>query len=209
MDRNETDGVVHLLWVGIVVEASLILVALVLALWGLYDHRQPLQKLNLSQSTQFMVWGIAATIPLLVFLVVFHFSPIAAFRPMREFCRVHLQPIFQGSSTAELAILSILAGIGEELLFRWCLQGGISSLLETRAGMGAAMIIGLMVASILFGLCHWVNTGYGIMTMTAGAYFGLVMIGTGSWLVPAVAHALYDFVALLYIVRMDVGRDDD
>ena len=38
-------------------------------------------------------------------------------------------------------------------------------------------------------------------TFFAGIFFGLTMILFHNWLVPAIAHAIYDFAALVYIVN--------
>jgi uncharacterized protein len=203
MEHDEIDDGVHLLWVGILLEGSLVGVALILSWFGLFDHLQPLHELNAAKLWQGLVWGVMATIPMLLLPVAIHFFPTRLLQPIRDFCQTRLQPIFRDSSWLELAILSLLAGLGEELLFRWCLQGGITSLLAERSGIIAAATVGLIVASILFGLCHWVTTSYGLIALFIGAYLGLAMIWTDNFLVPAVAHALYDFIALIYIVRME------
>jgi membrane protease YdiL (CAAX protease family) len=59
----------------------------------------------------------------------------------------------------------------------------------------------LGVASVVFGVCHWLNTTYAILAMLAGAYFGWLLIRTGSIWSPIVAHATYDFIALIYLIR--------
>jgi hypothetical protein len=101
--------------------------------------------------------------------------------------------MFGGASVAQLAAVAIAAGFGEELLFRGLVQAGISDFL--------GVTIGLAVASVLFGVCHWLNTTYAILAMLAGAYFGLLLVATGNILTPIVAHAAYDFLALSYLVR--------
>jgi hypothetical protein len=42
---------------------------------------------------------------------------------------------------------------------------------------------------------------YAILAALIGLYLGLLLIWTGNLLAPAVAHGLYDFIALLYLVR--------
>ena len=120
---------------------------------------------------------------------------------MQQFVDAKLKPIFRNSSLLELLALSLMAGFGEELFFRWCLQGGMTSVLENQIGGTPSIVVGVVVASIVFGGCHWVNASYGITTMLVGAYLGLTMVWTSSWLVPAIAHALFDFVALIYIAK--------
>ncbi len=207
----EADDDVHLLWVGFIVEGGLIAIAMFLAWWGLYDHAQPLDEIFVVNLSQIFGLGLLATLPLLIFLVAFHFlrPPFVRFtflRSIQDFAQTELHPLFRSSTLLEMFLLSLMAGIGEELLFRWCLQGGITSLLPSSMGGGAAAI-GILVASILFGLCHWVNNSYGIAALIVGVYFGVVMLVTGCVLIPIIAHALYDFVAMIYIGRF-LGRVD-
>ncbi len=199
MNDPSDDG--SLIWFGVMVEGTLALVALALAWFGLFDQQQRLSEIDFSDLANAAVAGTLATIPMLLFLVAFHFFPTKLLRPMKQFVEQKLYPMFRRSTVFELLLLAIMAGLGEELLFRWCLQGGIATILQERSGPEAANLIGLLVASILFGLCHWVNASYGLTTLLIGVYLGLVMIWSGTFLVPAVAHALYDFIALLYISR--------
>jgi membrane protease YdiL (CAAX protease family) len=97
----------------------------------------------------------------------------------------------------QLAIVSLAAGLGEELLFRGLVQAGLSNLIGGEYGPWIA----LAIAAALFGVCHWLNTTYAILATVAGLYFGLLLLWTGSLWTPIVAHAAYDFVALIYLVR--------
>jgi len=204
MDSSKPD--VNVLWVGVIVEGGLFCVALVLGWFGFCDHRQPLNQFDWEFGKKAILWGVVATLPMLVYLAMFHFWTPAFFKPMREFVETRLNPMFRGSSLLELLILSIMAGIGEELFFRWCLQGGITSVLELRIGITGAVASGLVIASFVFGGCHWVNASYGITTMIVGGYLGVLMILSGTWLVPAIAHALFDFIALIYITKLPVKQ---
>ncbi len=104
-----------------------------------------------------------------------------------------LGPVLASSSAAELALLAILAGTAEEFLFRGVIQVGLAQLLPEG--------IALVVASAAFGLAHFVTPTYAALAAGAGLYLGAVYLLQGNLLVPIVAHALYDFMALLYLVR--------
>ncbi|MFK7770416.1 MAG: lysostaphin resistance A-like protein [Mariniblastus sp.] len=193
---------VNVLWVGLIVEGGMIFLALILAWFNFYDHGQPLSELQSWPYWQTgLIWGPIATIPALSHLVLFHYWKPKFYSSMQEIVDTKLKPMFQSSSLVELFIISLMAGFCEELLFRWCLQGGITSFLEPAIGRQVALIIGLGIASLAFGLCHWVNWTYMVTTLVIGVFMGGLMIATNNWLVPAVAHALYDFVALVYIAR--------
>jgi membrane protease YdiL (CAAX protease family) len=58
-----------------------------------------------------------------------------------------------------------------------------------------------MIASILFGLCHWLSATYALMATAMGVLLGLLMLTTNSLLAPIAMHTIYDFLALLYLVR--------
>jgi uncharacterized protein len=101
----------------------------------------------------------------------------------------------------ELALLSLLAGIGEEAFFRGVLQ----SWLESRHSTPFA----LAVASAAFGAAHWLTSTYAFLAMLVGLYLGWLLFLSGNLLVPIMTHALYDLVALCILVRVkqDGGRD--
>lgn len=149
------------------------------------------------QQLEAIGWGLVATGPLVVGLVAIdrlHWVPLARLRKLTE--EVVLL-MFRGASVLQLAVVSIAAGFGEELLFRGLVQAGLASLIGGFFGQWLA----LAVAAVLFGVCHWLNTTYAILAVLAGAYFGLIFLLSGSLWTPIVAHAAYDLLALIYLVR--------
>ena len=76
-----------------------------------------------------------------------------------------LHYLFQNLSWAQMVILSILAGVGEELLIRGVLQ---SWLVAT-----TTPLVGIIVASLIFGLLHYMARIYIIFTFAIGLLFGL------------------------------------
>jgi CAAX protease family protein len=142
-------------------------------------------------------WGLVATGPLVVALVVIDRFPIGPLARLRELTEEVVLQMFRGASVMQLAAVSIAAGFGEELLFRGLVQAGLAKLI----GGPLAPLLALAVASALFGVCHWLNTTYAILAVLAGAYFGLLLILTGNLWTPIVAHAAYDLLALIYLVR--------
>ncbi|MCI0460480.1 MAG: CPBP family intramembrane metalloprotease [Gemmataceae bacterium] len=137
--------------------------------------------------------GVLATLPMLVLLLVFaclHWSPLEEIR--RALDRA-LRAMFRHSTVADLALISLLAGVGEEALFRGLVQEGL--------GRAYGAWPALVAASLLFGLVHPITPFYVVLTSLAGAYLGWLYLATGNLLVPILAHALYDFVALVYLLR--------
>jgi membrane protease YdiL (CAAX protease family) len=106
---------------------------------------------------------------------------------------VAVRTLLGRASIGELALVSALAGAGEELLFRGVLQPVISHWLSP--------IGGLLVASLLFGLAHSLSVVYFLLATMIGLCFGWMAERWDDVLAPAVSHGLYDFVALVYLLR--------
>lgn len=100
-----------------------------------------------------------------------------------------LQRMIFGWGPIEFCIISLSAGIGEELFFRGLIQSGLTDLL---GGW-----LGVFIASIAFGMVHWLNNYYFICASIMGAFLGFLYQYTGNLLVPIICHTVYDFLVLL------------
>lgn len=140
--------------------------------------------------------GIVATIPLLAALAAadrWSWPPVSRVRDQAERA---VRQIFPRPRWWQLALVSAAAGFGEELLFRGLLQAGLADLLPAPHSRW----IGLAIASLVFGAFHWLSTTYAILATLAGLYFGCVLMYTDSLWPPIIAHGLYDFLALRYVL---------
>jgi uncharacterized protein len=137
--------------------------------------------------------GVAASLPLLLFFWLCLRGPAAPLERIRRIVKEFIRPLFLDWTLAELALLSLLAGVGEELLFRGVLQGALTQWL----GLG----LGLAAASVVFGLLHALTPAYAVLATLMGAYLGAVWAATANLLVVIIAHGLYDFIVLVYVVR--------
>jgi membrane protease YdiL (CAAX protease family) len=150
--------------------------------WG---ARMPLP---LGRPVAGVVWGILAALALGVTNLAFLRArgngwPGGA---LRHVCRMIVRPLFEHVRVWHIIVISVLAGLGEELLFRGVLQP----------------LIGLPLASLVFGVVHVGGrgfVGYGVWAACIGALFGWLMVATGGLLAPIVAHAVYDALALAYV----------
>lgn len=139
------------------------------------------------------VAGAVAATPLFVWFwwaLQCRWQPLAA---TREFLERVIRPVFGSWTLLQLAVISILAGVCEETLFRGVIQAGLTPI--------AGPLPALLVASILFGLCHFVNWSYAVVATAIGLYLGWLFQLTGHLLSPIAAHAIYDFAALVYFLR--------
>jgi membrane protease YdiL (CAAX protease family) len=137
--------------------------------------------------------GLIATVPLLLGLWICVYRPFGPLRKIKTISEEFISPVFRRCTVLDLALISLVAGIGEEMLFRGVVQGWC----DRRLGAGYGLVIG----SILFGLVHLITPTYALLATLSGVYFGFLVMITDNLLVVIVPHALYDFVALLYIVR--------
>jgi membrane protease YdiL (CAAX protease family) len=122
-------------------------------------------------------------------LVVFMFSlslkaeKIPLIRSLRKTMITQIKGIFSNTGLVDIIVISLIAGIAEEMLFRGILQAKF----------------GIVVASVLFGLVHFVTPVYVFVTILMGLYIGLFYLVFGSLLIPVLLHFFYDFGALVYL----------
>jgi membrane protease YdiL (CAAX protease family) len=176
------------LWFALGFELLLIVPAVGLA----FLFRRPLLA-SLHPDWHDALIGALATAPLFLLFQALLRSPWRHFEGIRAFLENHLRPVFGRWTVGQLALVSLTAGCSEEVLFRGVLQGGLTQLLGPP--------LALVCASLLFGLCHLVTRPYGVLTAVIGLYLGGLWLLTGNLLAPITAHALYDFLALVYFLR--------
>ena len=152
----------------------------------------PFERLRLDAAAA--GYGILATLPL---LVVLRWCLRTQWGPMRRLVsqvEEHLTPYLAGASAWGIVLVSLMAGIGEEVLFRGVIQAGLAERLPAWLAVGGA--------ALLFGVLHWLTMTYAVFASLIGVYLGILFLVTGNLLAPAVTHALYDVVALSLLVRL-------
>jgi len=140
-----------------------------------------------------LLWAAPATLPLLLFFFGCLYLPAKPLKRIKAFCEEVVRPLFRPCVWYDLAAISILAGVGEEVLFRGVFQ--------TVLGGWLGPWIGMVAASVLFGLCHLITPTYALVTGVIGFYLGWLWVATGNLGVPIAVHALYDFIALVYLAK--------
>ena len=101
----------------------------------------------------------------------------------------------------------IFSGFGEEFAFRGYFQSRLNQAFGRPMRLfGIQFGVGLIIASLLFGLWHADNTydpaiglsslawGWGLWTFVAGLFFGVLREKTGTLLAPGIAHGLPDAI---------------
>lgn len=149
-----------------------------------------------------VLWGLLATLPMLAGLILIEWIPFQPLVKLNDVVDRLLVPLFARASILQMLLISLAAGIGEEALFRGLIQGALAEQLDSPYRIA----IGLVAASVAFGVCHWITKTYAVLATLIGLYLGWLYILTGNLLAAIIAHALYDFVALVYLVRWKQRR---
>ena len=182
----------HLALMGVLCEGGLALIAMGLGRWLDYPPQRAIAW-NLSGAG----WGLLASLPMLGFFWLCLHVPRGPLADLVQVADRYLVPLFRPLWVWELAVISALAGLGEEMLFRGVLQ-------EEFAGWvrgPQSVVFGLLLASLLFGLLHFITPSYALFAGLTGLYLGGLWLLTHNLLVPIVAHGAYDFLALVYLTR--------
>ena len=143
--------------------------------------------------------GLVAVAPLAALLRWFMktaWPPLAGFREsqLKFFAEIGFR-----LSRPRIFTLAIIAGIGEELIFRGVLQ----EVIDRRFGIVAAILL----TNLVFGLLHARTPLYAAIAAMVGGYFSLLYAATGSLIAPIIAHAVYDFIAFDW-TRIALDRRD-
>jgi len=138
-------------------------------------------------------WPLAGLSGLLAgwlsYLLLLRLCPWARFEDLARKLVLHqIYRFFRGYTWPRLVLLAVAAGLGEELLFRAAIQGGLSQYLNPW--------VALVLASLLFGLAHYLSLTYFLFATGFGLLLGLGYLLTGSFLLVATWHAAYDALAL-------------
>ena len=177
-------------------EASLALMAILI---GWLAGVQPLETVVWQPAA--LAWGVVAAAPLFVMLWLMVRFPIGPLRRLIETVDQMVPNLFHEASLLDLAVVSLMAGIGEELLFRGVVQTAM-------AQWTGSPLAALLAAGVLFGLIHSVTRAYAAFASVVGVYLGWLWLATDNMLAPVVAHAVYDFGALWYLRRTSKYKTD-
>jgi membrane protease YdiL (CAAX protease family) len=130
--------------------------------------------------------SIAGSVPplaLFFFIVSKKAAQLSLLKGMRNIVLHDVRNIFSHSRLIDLIMISLAAGIAEELLFRGVLQSKF----------------GIVPSSILFGLVHFISPLYMIITAVMGFYLGAFLYMYDNLTIPVMIHFFYDLGALVYL----------
>lgn len=151
-----------------------------------------------------LLYGLLAAAPLIAAIEVIRRIPWEPIRELERLSEDGMVSLLLRLGPTELIVISICAGVGEELLFRgwmmpWMAGGDVE-------GWSVATVGGLLGSSLAFGLVHPITKLYVVLAALMGLYFGVLVLVTGNLLIPIVAHAAYDAAQLIMTARRE--RDE-
>lgn len=111
---------------------------------------------------------------------------------MRELME-NLSSLFRNFSWPAILVISLMAGLSEELLLRGLVQGWLVDFFNPLSG--------IVLASLIFGLMHFLTRTYVIVTFILGLAFGVAYYLSDSLMFVIVAHAVYDVFAFAVLVK--------
>jgi uncharacterized protein len=141
--------------------------------------------------------GCASAVPFLAGLVWVDRHPVGLLETLTRTVHDDVVPLFRGTGVVGLLVIACAAGVGEELLFRGFLQQALADWWDAPAGPWIAWV----VASVVFGACHSLCAAYAVIATVMGLALGGLWLATGHLVAPMTMHAVYDGLALLYLVR--------
>jgi hypothetical protein len=180
----------RIVWLAVAFEGGLALLAL--GLGWLPGVQAPLPKIHWNVLD--VAWGVVACLPLLVVFLLCVRWPVGPLVRIKQLSEEFIHDWFSSCTLFQLALISLLAGIGEEMLFRGVIQETLSEWINP--------VMGIALASLLFGLMHPITPFYIILAALMGAFLGWLFVTTGNLLPAIITHGLYDFLALTYLTRV-------
>jgi membrane protease YdiL (CAAX protease family) len=104
---------------------------------------------------------------------------------------------------ANLVVIAILPGIGEELIFRGVLQKQLGFIFNNR-------ILAIWTAAFIFSAIHLQFEGF-LPRMALGVVLGYLYYWTGNLWVPMIAHAFNNGIqiVIIYATGLDISQVDE
>jgi uncharacterized protein len=180
-----------------------------------YGYLAPVLRISYLQPEGALMWAVLIIISVILILIFLKNKPSYSTLPalhLRRFIfiigTVFIVAVVTAPFTNRIpafVFYFFFVGFGEEILFR----GYIQSRLNASFGrpfrlMGVHWGWGLIIASVLFGIMHFINPynpyqiWWAFWTFFSGLLFGLIREKTGSILAPAIVHGTPRALAALF-----------
>jgi uncharacterized protein len=177
-----------------------------LALWGIHMRKIPLRQLLGEQRPGARAWLVDAGLALAYWVIAVMLLALLG-KALVEISGSHIDPQKIGDVTQRLApvsgfemtlflVLSVSAGICEELVFRGYLQ-------QQFARMGRSIWAGVVLSALVFGCAHGYEGVAGVLLIAAyGAMFGVLAVLRRGLRTGMIAHAWHDSISGIALVLL-------
>ncbi|MDR1383526.1 MAG: CPBP family intramembrane metalloprotease [Planctomycetaceae bacterium] len=176
------------------IEGGLAVFALILG----YFLRVPLRE-KFSFELLDCIRSTFAVLPMVAFCLLIYRLPWRSVTFIRKYMATFYRDFIRHCSVLQLLLISVLAGVGEELFFRGILQTLITRWI---GGELRGTIVGILVTALFFGLAHPISKFYVVVCILTGVYLGWLFVQTNNLTIPVIVHAFYDFCIFLYFPRL-------
>lgn len=160
-------------------------------LTGYFIHINPFDKFHFTWIA--IRGGILTTFLALFLITLMTMVNRSAFQQQMVQLKSWFSKLFNSWTLTQFLLISICAGVGEELLFCGLIQEGLMRLI----GAWPALII----SGAVFGMVHWYSNYYFIYATFMGMFLGALYWQSGNLLAPIICHTLYDFTVLIILMR--------
>jgi hypothetical protein len=176
----------------LMVEGGILVIAILLGWWRDVPFWQDVHYIPFH-----ILLGIGFGVPLLGCIFVLLKLPWKVLDQMHKDFEL-VVTLFKNATVFDLLLVSIMAGICEEALFRGFFQLWI--------GQSLSPPVTIFIVAILFGLAHCISKIYVVLTLIISLFLSIQLHYFDNLLVPILTHAAYDFFALVYGTRGGAGK---
>jgi membrane protease YdiL (CAAX protease family) len=154
--------------------------------------------------------GIGAISALIAALIAIFIQrlPFSFTKQLKEDSNRVVSNLLGQCTRPDLIGIAMLAGVGEELLFRGLFQQGLMFAVPEDWLAAGPWIVTAIVA-LLFGMLHSISIPYVVVATIASVGLSVLFITTGDLLACILCHALYDLVLLLVLVKPQEITEED
>lgn len=181
----------------VALELSLALAAILLGLFlGVNPREHLVPWWDWQAIARSLVIGTLVGMGLALGMQVFSILPIRSIQKLERAAESQLRTVLGPMTIPELLVLSLSAGIGEEIFFRGLIQGWWMSLVDQPTFWN--VLPGMLASAVCFGFAHPLSKTYIALAALAGLLFSVLFWATGDLLACVLAHASYDAIICVY-----------